>query len=89
MTYDVGNLGPGLRQTQKHGMLNRLMSSQSSPLVVFPTIQIHVHVDKQWRTYINSLPLKKKNHTIILYISKLKDNLNMDTTIGRSVNDLC
>ena len=31
----------------------------------------------------------KKNHTIILYISKLKDNLNMDTTIGRSVNDLC
>ena len=31
----------------------------------------------------------KKPHTIILYISKLKDNLNMDTTIGRSVNDLC
>jgi hypothetical protein len=52
MTYDVGNLGPGLKQTQKHGMLNRLMGSQSSPLVVFPTIQIHVHVDKQWRTYI-------------------------------------
>ena len=32
MTYDIGNLGPGLGQTQRCGGLNWLMGSQSSPL---------------------------------------------------------
>ena len=81
MTYDVGNPGPGLGQAKNVAGLNQLMGYQPSPL-------------DNWissgNTDINN---KEKNPAQIDFqskrphsITKMNDNLTMDSTIARSMN---
>ena len=70
-TYHVGNLGPDLGQPQK----NRLMGTQPSLLKAGTPTAMHIRYTNNKKAFHSTWPPT---------ITKVTDNINMDSTIAGS-----